>query len=340
MSYRTRRFLRRFITVLLWLVIIGMLLWGCRMIWIQRHVVYTRDGVQIDMSRSTVDLAGEVATEPKERDPVSIYFVSAEDASDVSAALGQILGFHVNTDALLHDITGVSSQIDLLTPGSAVMLDLKSVYGNFYYSTAISGASVSSNVNTTMVDSLIKKITGGDYYSIARIPAFREWDFETSACLKDDDGYPWHDEEYCIWLDPTSDETMAYLIQVCNELRGLGFDEVVFYEFRFPDSSNYNFDSDMTKDQAITNAASQLVSACTADDFAVSFEGDSKFVLPEGRSRLYIDGVAADQAASVAANIQVTDPVVNLVFKAISNDTRYNTYSALRTMDVGQNSTE
>ena len=340
MSYRTRRLLRRFITVLLWIAIISLFLWGCWMIWIQRYVVYTRDGVQIDMSRSTVDISGEKAVPPEERDPVSIYFVAEEDVQEVNNELGQILGFHVTTDALLYDIAAVSSQVDLLTPGSAVMIDLKSIYGNFFYSTGISGASVSGNVNTTMVDSLIKKLTGNDIYTIARIPAFREMNYDTSACLSDEDGYPWHDEEYCVWLDPTDDETMAYLIQICSELRNLGFDEVVFYEFRFPDSSNYVFDSDLTKDQAIVEAAADLVSTCTSEGFAVSFEGDSKFVLPEGRSRLYIDGVAADQAASVAASISVTDPAVNLVFKSTSNDTRYNAFSALRTMDVGQNGEE
>ena len=129
---------------------------------------------------------------------------------------------------------------------------------------------------------------------------------------------------------------MAYLIQICNELRTLGFDEVVFCEFRFPDSSNYVFESDRTKDQALADTAAALVSACTSEGFAVSFEGDSSFVLPEGSSRLYLDGISPEQVASVAAAIPVSDPVANIVFKATSNDTRYNDFSALRVMDVGQ----
>ena len=336
MSYRTRRLLRRCIIILMWLALIGLLLWGCWMVWIQRYVVYTRDGVKIDMDRSTVDIVGEVATPPAPRDPVSIYFTPKDEITDMGHKLYQILGYYVPTDALLYDITAVSSQLDLLTPGSAVMIDLKSIYGNFFYNTKIEGASVSGNVNATMMDNIIKKLDGPEYYSIARVPAFREMNFETSACLSDEDGYPWHDEEYCVWLDPTDDETMAYLIQICNELRNLGFDEVVFYEFRFPDSPNYVFDSDLSKAKALEEAARSLVSSCSGDGFAVSFEGDSKFVLPEGLSRLYIDGVAADQAASVAATIPVSNPVVNIVFKATSNDTRYNEFSALRVMDVGQ----
>lgn len=340
MSYRTRRFLRRSIIVLLWLALIGLLVWGCWMVWIQRYVVYTRDGVKIDMDRSTVDIAGEVATPPPPRDPVSIYFTPKEEIAGTGAKLYQILGYYVPTDALLHDITAVSNQIDLLTPGSAVMMDLKSIYSNFFYSTKIDGAPIADAINTKMVDNIIKKLTGNDYYTIARIPAFREMTFDTSACLSDEDGYPWHDEEYCVWLDPTDDQTMAYLIQICNELRTLGFDEVVFCEFRFPDSSNYVFESDRTKDQALADTAAALVSACTSEGFAVSFEGDSSFVLPEGSSRLYLDGISPEQVASVAAAIPVSDPVANIVFKATSNDTRYNDFSALRVMDVGQYSEE
>ena len=37
MSYRTRRMLRRALIVGLWLVIIGLLLWACGMVWIQRY---------------------------------------------------------------------------------------------------------------------------------------------------------------------------------------------------------------------------------------------------------------------------------------------------------------
>lgn len=340
MSYRTRRMLRQGIIIALWLAVIGLLIWGCWMVWIQRYVVYTRDGVKIDMDRSTVDIVGEVATPPAPRDPVSIYFTPKDELTDMGARLYQILGYYIPTDALLHDITAVSNQLDLLTPGSAVMIDLKSIYGNFFYSTKINGASKAEAINTKMVDNIIKKLTSNDYYAIARVPAFREMNFDTSACLSDEDGYPWHDEEYCVWLDPTDDQTMAYLIQISNELRNLGFDEVVFYEFRFPDSSNYVFDSDLTKDQALAETAAALVSTCTSEGFAVSFEGDSSFVLPAGQSRLYLDDISAEKAATVAASIPVTDPVANIVFKATSNDTRYNDFSALRVMDVGQNSEE
>ena len=74
MSYRTRRLLRRALIVAMWLAIIGLLLWACWMVWIQRYVVYTRDGVKIDMNRSTTDIVGEEARPPAPRDPISIYF--------------------------------------------------------------------------------------------------------------------------------------------------------------------------------------------------------------------------------------------------------------------------
>ena len=53
-------------------------------------------------------------------------------------------------------------------------------------------------------------------------------------------------------------------------------------------------------------------------------------MLPEGRSRLYLENVSAKNAAAIAATTQVADPAINLVFLATTNDTRFNDYSVIR----------
>ena len=113
------------------------------------------------------------------------------------------------------------------------------------------------------------------------------------------------------------------------ELKELGFDEVVFSEFRFPNTNSVKFSGDRA--EAIVQAAAKLVSTCSTDSFAVSFlSSDSSFVLPEGRSRLYLENVSAKNAAAIAATTQVADPAINLVFLATTNDTRFNDYSVIR----------
>ena len=127
MSYRTRRFLRRFFTVLLTVLVIGALVWGCWMIWVQRHVIYTNDGVKIDFSRTAADLTGEEALPPVPGATVAIHYVdSAEFQDDTTDELTQILGYVVTTDALLHDFDAVQTQVAALPPGTAVMVDVDS----------------------------------------------------------------------------------------------------------------------------------------------------------------------------------------------------------------------
>ena len=96
------------------------------------------------------------------------------------------------------------------------------------------------------------------------------------------------------------------------------------------------YSTNQSEAEVLLEAATQLVSSCSDSNFAVSFQAGTGFEIPSGRSRLYVEGIAAEQAGSTAGSVHVDNPIVNLVFLATSNDTRYNAYCALRTMDVGQ----
>ena len=52
--------------------------------------------------------------------------------------------------------------------------------------------------------------------------------------------------------------------------------------------------------------------------------------MPEGRSRMYLTGMDAAQAASAAQNSGIADTAVKLVFLTELHDTRFNVYSVLR----------
>ena len=140
------------------------------------------------------------------------------------------------------------------------------------------------------------------------------------------------DDTGCYWLDPTSDGTLNYLIQIVNELKGLGFDEVVFTDFCFPDTQKILFDGDRTA--AINNAAENLAIICSSGSFCVSFvSNDPLFRLPDRRCRLYRTGVAAADVRYAAEASGVADPAINLVFLTETNDTRYDDYCVLRPLD-------
>jgi hypothetical protein len=142
------------------------------------------------------------------------------------------------------------------------------------------------------------------------------------------------DETRCYWLNPASDGTLAYLMQIVTELRNLGFDEVVFTDFCLPNDKTIIFKGD--KQQAITDAAATLVDACATETFWVSFTGDAAFPLPQGNSRLYMENVPAAEVQNLIEQITTDDPTVHVLFYANSNDTRYNDYCVLRPLENAQ----
>lgn len=337
MTYRARRRLRSCLVGLGVVALLAVLAWGCWMLWLQRFVVYTPDGAVLNFQQDYRIDGGEPAVEPVQS-TVPIHYNEGEDRVNNSTELTQITGYYATTSMLLDSVTDVRTSITALPKGTAVMLDLKSGFGNFYYSTDVVGASVTDQIDTAMMDELIKTLAKSDYYLIARVPAFRDRAFgleNTEYGLPTEGGYLWYDDDNCYWLDPTSSGTMFYLTSIATELRELGFDEVVFTEFRVPDTSEIVWRSDLSREDALAKAAKELVDSCATNSFAVSFEtGNSGFALPSGRSRLYLTGVEASQAQSVLDAAQVPDKQTQLVFLTEAMDTRYDITSVLRPLQV------
>ena len=64
------------------------------------------------------------------------------------------------------------------------------------------------------------------------------------------------------------------------------------------------------------------------------FGAGADFVLPEGRTRLYLSGVEAKEVGAKASQFTFENPEVRLVFLADTNDTRFDAYGVLRPMEV------
>lgn len=334
-TYTTKRRLQRFGIIALILLLVAILVWFCWVIWLERYVVYSNDGATLNFEPGDPG-AGQVAKPPSTSETISIYVNEGSDAINTSTELTQITGYYIDTDTLTDDLAGARDAVATLPSGTAVMVELKNIWGSFFYTSELPDATLSTKLDTHAVDSLITDITSRNLYAIAVVPAFRDRYYflisnshTTAGLPMSGKGYLWSDDEKCYWFDPTSATTLNWLTQIATELKELGFDEVVFSEFRFPNTTSVKFSGDRT--EAITSAAAKLVSTCATESFAVSFlSSDSSFALPEGRSRLYLENVSAKNAAAIAATSQVADPAVNLVFLANTNDTRFDEYSVLR----------
>ena len=334
--YRTRRILKRIAVILLAILVVFALFWLCWFTWLKRYVVYTRnDGAVLDLNLSAKLPEGELALPPEPGETVSIYYNEGENAINVSKELTQLVGYYADRDALIAGVDEVLQQAKALDRGTPIMLDVKSATGNFFYSSAVAEHR-DSKIDPAAMDELIKALDEAGFYLIARLPSLRDRMYglnNVNDGVFDTRGaYLFRDEGACYWLNPTRQGVLTYLVQTVSELKNLGFDEVVFDYFDFPDTKYMRFDGD--KEQALADAAQTLVTSCATDSFAISFVQKPGFALPEGRTRLYItDAVAAD-AAMLAQQTGLEDPKVRLVFLTQIHDTRYDENGVLRPLDA------
>ncbi len=332
--YRTQQNLKRLAVVLLVLAVAAMLVLLCWFLWLNRFVVYTRDGARFDMENSSENIRGELAVPPVEDNLIPIYYNEGEDTVRTGKELIQMTGFFIDAKMLQTDMDRVMTQVSELPPDTAVMLEVKNSFGSYFYSTSVSPFRTDS-VDVARVDELIRMMNESErsLYTIACLPALRDYSFglnNEQNGLPTRGGYLWADEEYRYWLNPAKEGTYNYLKATAEELRNLGFDEVVFLDYRFPDTENIVFNGDKLETLAVT--AQNLVNSCSTSYFAVSFQGSEGFVAPSGRSRVYFMDVAAIEAESIAENYEVADVAVNLVFITDLYDTRFDIYSVLRPM--------
>ncbi len=320
LSYRTRQFLRRlFSTAAVVLSVLAVVLL-CLFLWLQRFLVYTEQGVLLDFDRNN-DLSQSQAPLPEaSAPPVSILF----DDKPYQEGMGQLIGFYIDAEDLMENIDAVQAQLQQLEPGTAVLLDLKGYRGNFYYSTKV-GDSKSSSYDIAKMDKLIKYLADSELYAIARISAFRDYYYglnNTSCGLAVSAGYLWMDTGRAYWLDPGKEQVRTYLIQTVRELRDLGFDEVVLQNFCFPNTDSVIYKND--KAEVLAAAAEKLVTACSKEDFIISFSSNTpNFTLPGENCRLYLDNIAATEAQGAWDSVTVADKRQQLVFITATGDSRY-----------------
>ena len=336
--YRHRRTLKRLATLLAALLLVFSVTWLCWVVWLQRYVIYTDDGAELNFSLSSYDLTGKEAVKPKAQQNVSIFYNEGADAIDTTHEMTQLNGYYITSEMFQQDIDYVMLQVERFPSGTPVMIDMKGGFGSFFYNSNLQDAVISASTNIEKVSQLITRLHTKGFYTIARISAFQDRSFGESHVssglyMLNKKGL-WMDPEGMYWLDPTNSTTTSWITSQVLELRDIGFDEVLLDDFCFPNSDKYIFNGD--KAGALQSAAATLMSTCGSNKFVLSFMADTSFILPDGRCRLYVKDVSAAGIAQAAAKVEVSDPEIRLVFLAESGDTRYEKYSVLRSIHVAE----
>lgn len=336
--YRHKRTLKRVGTLLAALLLVFSVTWLCWVVWLQRYVVYTDKGAELNFSLSSYEISGKEAVPPKAEQNISIFYNEGADAIDTVKEMAQLNGYYITSDMFQQDLDYVMLQVERFPSGTPVMIDMKGAFGSFFYKSNLSDAVVSASTDIEQVSKLITRLHTKGFYTIARISAFRDRSFgethvSSGLYMLNRRGL-WMDGEGMYWLDPTNATTTSWITSQVLELKELGFDEVLLDNFRFPNSENYIFNGD--KPAALQSAAATLMSTCGSSKFVLSFLADTAFTLPEGRCRLYLKDVSAAGIAQAASQVELEEPEIRLVFLAESGDTRYEKYSVLRSIHVAE----
>lgn len=329
-SYRNRLLLKKILRIILILLAIALVVGIFALIYAEPYVVYDRDGAHLNFG---ADAAGaQEQTPPPTRPVVENPQIVYDEPTPETKLLAQSGGYYVTT-AMLQNPSAVLEAVKAIEEPCAIMLELKSIYGNFYYSTSIAGAPT-ADVDIDAVDSLITYLVDHRFYVIAVLPAFSDSAFalENIPCgLPLSSGALWVDGNGCYWLDPANETVLSYLMQIARELSGMGISEVAFSGFYLPQNDSIAYTSEQTAEQIIQAAATELTDFFTQSNLMISFvTTEDSFPAAACKGRLYIPDVDATQIERYVQLYGSTAGLTELVFLANSRDTRFENRAVLR----------
>ena len=140
-SYRNKRTLRRIALIALLAVVLLGLLILARISYLGRYVVYSPNGVYFDKTQK-LQRTPQTPEAPADAEdyPFETILSAAAEETDVDPNAVQLQGFYISTTMLANSVDEVRQALADADGYNAVLIDVKSPLGNFYYSTDIADA--------------------------------------------------------------------------------------------------------------------------------------------------------------------------------------------------------
>lgn len=241
-SYRGRSPMRTFLKGVILLLAAVLVIAVIALLFLQRYIVYSADGIRIDFPFFQNGEASAAPTEtpsgPVETAPLVVLTPEPEATPE-----HQWLHAVTLPREALYD--GTAGQLVEEAGGNAAVFDMKSDDGSLGYVSQLPlaiAAKVSSG--DPAVNSAIQSLHESGLYIIARVSCFRDNDLSNadhSLAVTTNSGYRWTDSDEVRWVSPTNEEVRRYVAQVCAELAGLGFDEILLDNSGYPTEGKLNY---------------------------------------------------------------------------------------------------
>lgn len=239
-SYRGRSPWKSFFKFLAILMIVLAVLAGAAVLYVQQYLVVTADGVRLELpflqqDDDPADTPSPVISDP----PVVVIEPSPEPEPEPEPLPAAPVSL---SREALYDGTA-PAQIGEAA-GDCALFDMKDDKGTLAFTsdalTRYSGQPSSGGDNEAI--RALNETEG--LYTIARVSCFRDdtlFYYSSSYPLYANSGDRWIDPDRIHWLAPTCADVRDYLIGVCVELAGLGFDEILLDNAGYPTQGNLHY---------------------------------------------------------------------------------------------------
>lgn len=201
----------------------------------QRYLVYTSDGVHLELPPFLSFLQPDKADEGQDLDPSGVTFVEKEpEPEPVPEPEPPLAALQLPLTALE---SGLASQLLENAGANALVLEMKPPQGNLNW---FSGAELAGlegiNAADRGINQTLREWNAGDVYTVARVSCLRD---NTLPYLRRDLAVHasygnWQDDRRTRWLNPAQPEVQTYLAELCGELAELGFDEILLDSCTYP----------------------------------------------------------------------------------------------------------
>ena len=256
------------VTLVLFLLVGVVILFFWEFYSLQRNVVYEKDGLYLDFSQregETDDAEVDRATERREIQLLSDVEIVV-DKTDYSAVVtsagtglrnihGRFVPAESMTPTMLDGVTANIGGYD------TVVLEVKPSGGVLTYNSAIPLAA-SYGVNGSMdLKPYVEKFNEKGIYTVAVVSGLVDSAMATrygQIALKSAATGEVYTSQGYGWLDPYSDQVRTYISGLLEELKGMGFDEVLMTGIWCPGSELLQFSTRMTETPDTQSAVSSF----------------------------------------------------------------------------------
>ncbi len=291
-------------------------------------ITYDRNGAHLTTAATEVQVE---STAEKERPIILNPIIEVQEGTVVATNISDIGGVYITT-SMLQDMEKVMELVKGIEEPCAVLLELKSDFGNFYYSSTYANGNHPDGIDVAAVDELVTYLKENGFYMIASIPAFpdRAYVLENDdCCIREAGGYGWMDSRGCYWMDPSNDAVISRLMQIARELTERGFREISYTSFQFPNGDNYTYASDKSESQLLKEASEEISEYFAKSEIVVSFVTD-KGDFPVAGGRIYIPNIDGSQVEYYVSAYGSAETCRELVFMTNSKDARFENQAILR----------